>query len=128
MNRADLERVRTRRLGNWRPDFVCADCLGPPTTPMLEDAVWEAIWSAGAPRADRRCNCEAWERYRGPIRGHTKQQAHWQGVAPRRPLLCLECAERRFGRTLTVDDLLPCTGNYYIAKLLLTGVNPQKTS
>lgn len=122
MRASDLERMRTRRPNQWRPDMFCADCLGPPHCPQLEDSLWNALWSLAKPLAPRRCNCDKWRppayaKIRGiqVLRGFGM---HWERcdlIAPRRPLLCLHCAERRLGRRLSLEDLSPCMSNYHVA-------------
>lgn len=117
----DLERLR-HPSPLWRPDMRCADCWGSPTCPQLHDALWLMVWEAQEPRAPRVCNCADWERLgarspRGP-RVSVGADMHWRACdvvrAPfRRQLLCLECAEGRLGRRLTLLDLKPCVGNYH---------------
>lgn len=120
MKATDLERIRTGRLTAWRPDMECADCLGPPSCPELTDELWGQLWRSQQPAAPRRCNCVRWSGYRRLThRVAVGSEMHWHlcdlARPHRRPLLCLECAERRLGRRLSLADLKPCLGNYHVA-------------
>lgn len=46
----------------------------------------------------------------------------WQGISPRpgrkNDYLCLECAERRLGRSIVIEDLATCPMNYAVYLLV----------
>lgn len=117
----DLVRLR-HPAERWRPDMRCADCWGSPSCPQLHDALWLMVWELRPPKAPRRCNCWDWDQQgshsaKGP-RVSVGPETHWRTCdvarAPRRrELLCLECAEVRLDRQLTLLDLKPCLGNYH---------------
>lgn len=98
----------------------CADCDGAPTCPLLHDDLWDRLWLSVSPKAPRRCTCALWDKEsvhkaRGRRVDHDGSP-HWQAcdlIKPRRPLLCLECAEQRLGRQIGLLDLKPCLGNYH---------------
>lgn len=125
MTPEDLEKVRGKIGAGWRPDVRCADCLEPPTCPMLEDDVWRVAWAARPPVAERRCNCVEWSQ--GASRSTTAREVrtangHWSRCdltrASRRELLCLECVEERLERRVEIADLMPCMANYYVARVV----------
>lgn len=96
MTPAHLDYIRSGK--HWRDKGYagCRICNSTSTCPMLEDHIWKQISPGGSPA----CRVD--------------------GVAvPRVPdLLCLECAETRLGREITVNDLYPCAGNYAFAVML----------
>lgn len=78
---------------------------------MLVDEVWTALWRDGEGTREAECNCptDSLVRVRPHDWSHVGTCEIRRGV---RPLLCMECAEQRMGRQITVDDLAPCVGNY----------------
>lgn len=123
----DLERLRIPS-SRWPPDMRCADCRGSPSCPELVDELWRAVWGMQEPLAPARCNCTDWNRWprlvhRVPI-GAEMAQTHWHlcdlARPSRRPLLCLECVERRLRRAIVLADLKPCLGNYHVAVVMLS--------
>lgn len=110
MNSEDAIRTRKRR-NKWPENFKCVDCGESPTCPMLQDELWATIKPdiSNAP-----CLCGR------------EMEAHWEEETrvrnlfddckyyrpSKKDLLCFECTEKRMGREITVDDLLPCGGNY----------------
>lgn len=127
MNQADADKMRTTLKKAARPsaagEFACADCGMNATCPMLTEEVWGPI----SPRLNDLCNsCGNYHDRENPARHQ------WSGRNSSRDLLCLECAEKRLGRQLTLDDLFPCLGNYAqftmqtrVIKELMEKLNPQ---
>lgn len=96
MNEEESRRQRRVKL-SWRPHIVCHSCGGAPTCPMLHQDLWKQVWSAF-------CHANA--------RGEMPRIYEHRATALTNQMLCMECAERALGRQLTLDDLLPCMGNY----------------
>lgn len=95
MTPEEYVRIRDRRASHTFDevrvvyDGGCADCDRMATCPMLHDELWETI----APPEHH---------YMLP-RGRLSTK----GVS----LLCRGCAEKRLGRAITPNDLLPCRAN-----------------
>lgn len=103
--------------------FVCAACGDAPTCPMLHDPLWATI----APGVGRTCMCghafsDHWGKqdYSTPCRSCPCSKPRQQ-----QDVLCLECAERRLGRAIVVDDLCDSVVNYatraLVARALTVG-------
>lgn len=104
MDDSDAERIRIKMSSHWRPYVVCHCCAGPPTCPQLQDDLWRRVWATFVECAI----VVDW-----PTRsGDLERIIEHRGTSLTNQMLCLECAERVLGRELTLDDLLPCVGNY----------------
>jgi hypothetical protein len=99
MNQADADRIKGAQHSNLqRHEKMCADCGKNPTCPQLLDVLWTSI----SPRHNDICRtC-----------GRPGNDHEVRHIFTPADFLCLECAEKRLGRQLTLDDLQPCIGNY----------------
>lgn len=102
--------------------YACADCGGHPTCPQLKDDLWETIkppvkevWlypksravgkstemSAELVKAMEDPPLGVYEKAQRPFLGNLLSQSRRLLIC----VLCMQCAEKRLGRELTVDDL-----------------------
>lgn len=96
MTLEELEYIRSGKHWHEKGYAGCRVCNSTPTCPMLVDEIWRQISPGGSPA----CRVD--------------------GVkVPRVPdLLCLECAEARLGREITVKDLYQSASNYALSVML----------